>query len=649
MHDHAERQHSRHVEPVPRPDHEQRGEDRGKHRPEKRDDGDEPGEGAEGQPVGDAEEEQAKGCEDSQHEHGEQLAADPGAEGGASIFQYPQGYRAVFRGDKRHDAVAVQRGVPGQVQRHHDDGRAFDEQFAAGAQIRDERAAQEVGRVIDEPGHEPRLRVGELGAPHHRILAGPIGQDGLDVGEGLGQAGDERLGLVEDRGHDQGTQSGDEDDRAGRGDREPEPARQPQAALEEIREGGEVHGEQDGEEDEEQHLDHPDREPDGQGCNEERHERGARQPRRRRGRLSVQGACPLSSSSTSWASVAPLPSCLVSGGAPAPSRPSFFFRSSSCWSASALPSRLWNCFISWSPERSSLTSAAAMSLRSSCSICSAMRSNVSKALLSPIEDIVSWMRLWASARFWRAIRMFFLRLASSILSFSCRRETFSFSVSSRCLTHVSCSVSAPWACSLWRSSACLARSSRPSCTARTARFSQSSAAFFSWSTCAARRFSSAMADATCCLALASWVRMSTISWFNIFSGFSAREIRSLMFDRTSVERRSKIPMVPLEVVADLHGPAPSLRCRRSASTRSAKSNRSASSETCPWSCAICSSSACRRGASAAPTSPVPSPQRRRRRARIPSAIASPMGEGNNQRNTSAPASRGARPPIRGTT
>src|SRR5881396_3793630 len=40
---------------------------------------------------------------------------------------------------------------------------------------------------------------------------------------------------------------------------------------------------------EEQHLDHSDDEPDGQGGNEERHERGARQPRGRR--LSVQRWC----------------------------------------------------------------------------------------------------------------------------------------------------------------------------------------------------------------------------------------------------------------------------------------------------------------------------------------------------------------------
>src|SRR2546422_8934149 len=71
-------------------------------------------------------------------------------------------------------------------------------------------------------------------------------------------------------------------------------------------------GAQHGDEDEEQHLDHPDDEPDGQGGNEERHERGARQPRGRR--LSVQRWCSggASSSSTSSASAAPLPSCLDS-------------------------------------------------------------------------------------------------------------------------------------------------------------------------------------------------------------------------------------------------------------------------------------------------------------------------------------------------
>ncbi|MNC91759.1 hypothetical protein D3C83_80710 [compost metagenome] len=36
--------------------------------------------------------------------------------------------------------------------------------------------------------------------------------------------------------------------------------------------------------------------------------------------------------------------------------------------------------------------------------------------------------------------------------------------------------------------------------------------------------------------------MSVTIWSNIFSGFSAFEIRSLMFDFRSVERRSKMPI-----------------------------------------------------------------------------------------------------------
>src|SRR6476661_1851021 len=51
-----------------------------------------------------------------------------------------------------------------------------------------------------------------------------------------------------------------------------------------------------------------------------------------------------------------------------------------------------------------------------------------------------------------------------------------------------------------------------------------------------------MADATCCLAFTSWPRMSTRICVNIFSGSSAREMRSLMFDFRSAEKRSKIPM-----------------------------------------------------------------------------------------------------------
>src|SRR5207253_4628912 len=97
---------------------------------------------------------------------------------------------------------------------------------------------------------------------------------------------------------------------------------------------------------EEQHLDHPDDEPDDQGGNEERHERGARQPRGTGRRLGVQRWCsgggPASSSSTSSASAAPFPSCFDSPPDPAESSPTFRFKSSSCRSASAFTSRLWD-------------------------------------------------------------------------------------------------------------------------------------------------------------------------------------------------------------------------------------------------------------------------------------------------------------------
>ena len=92
-------------------------------------------------------------------------------------------------------------------------------------------------------------------------------------------------------------------------------------------------------------------------------------------------------------------------------------------------------------------------------------------------------------------------------------------------------------------SACLARSSRPSCTASIARRSHSSACFFIASASDWSFFSSAIAVATSDFAFPSWPFMSTISWLSIFSGFSAREIMSLMFDRRRVEKRSKIPMV----------------------------------------------------------------------------------------------------------
>ena len=65
-----------------------------------------------------------------------------------------------------------------------------------------------------------------------------------------------------------------------------------------------------------------------------------------------------------------------------------------------------------------------------------MRANASNADFSDIDDIVSAMRFCACARRWRATSRFFLRFASSILSFRSRSEFLSFSVSTRCVSHV---------------------------------------------------------------------------------------------------------------------------------------------------------------------------------------------------------------------
>ena len=75
----------------------------------------------------------------------------------------------------------------------------------------------------------------------------------------------------------------------------------------------------------------------------------------------------------------------------------------------------------------------------------------------PIEQLLLGLVLLAittygiivfSARFFRAMRTFFLRLASSILSLSWRSEPLSDSVSALCFTQVSCSCWAPCIASL---------------------------------------------------------------------------------------------------------------------------------------------------------------------------------------------------------
>src|SRR5690606_10288905 len=105
------------------------------------------------------------------------------------------------------------------------------------------------------------------------------------------------------------------------------------------------------------------------------------------------------------------------------------------------------------------------------------------------------------------------------------------------------------ACSGCRRRAWRARSSRPSRTASPARCSHSAACLRSSSTCALSLRSSAMATATSCVARASCSRMSMITWLRTFSGFSPREIASLMLERMSRDSRCKMPMA-LALVCD---------------------------------------------------------------------------------------------------
>jgi len=89
-----------------------------------------------------------------------------------------------------------------------------------------------------------------------------------------------------------------------------------------------------------------------------------------------------------------------------------------------------NCFSRVAPLVTSSSSLAASVLASSSSTFLAIRSKVSKALLLPeMLDIVLFILSCASARLDLAMRMFFLREASSILFWSSRSETLSFSTS----------------------------------------------------------------------------------------------------------------------------------------------------------------------------------------------------------------------------
>src|SRR6185503_1450142 len=222
--------------------------------------------------------------------------------------------------------------------------------------------------------------------------------------------------------------------------------------------------------------------PDAQDCQYRRCQDGAElePPHRNYHARAVRGQWlffSVMSSISAWtsSSLLPAPSAFFSGD-PAGSMPIFCLRARSCMSTVPAAAPRSSCLKSCarrSPVNSSSISIDALSWRSFVSMRSSMRANASNADFSDIDDIVSAMRFCACARRWRATSRFFLRLASSILSFRSRSEFLSFSVSKRCCSHVCSSCCPCEKCSPWRMSACLARSSRPSLTASIAFCSQS--------------------------------------------------------------------------------------------------------------------------------------------------------------------------------
>ena len=180
----------------------------------------------------------------------------------------------MLRRHQRQNAVAVQAGPDREVERHHDHAGALDEQLATGLDVWKHRLAQKVRGGVDEGGDD----IAELGAAQHRVLARPLSDHVLNVGERLGQPRDQGLGLVDDGRHEQRADAGDGRQRRHDRRHEAHPASESEPPLEQVGERRQINGAQGRDEDEEQHLGHPEDEPDGEGGNEERHERGARQP-----------------------------------------------------------------------------------------------------------------------------------------------------------------------------------------------------------------------------------------------------------------------------------------------------------------------------------------------------------------------------------
>ncbi len=225
-------------------------------------------------------------------------------------------------------------------------------------------------------------------------------------------------------------------------------------------------------------------------------------------------------------------------------RPIFAFSSASAMSEPVPASSALNFCCRVSPASSPPSSVEASASASIWSTFWAIRSKVSKALVSDSPRIVSWMAFWASARFCRAMRMFFLRLASSILSLSDAQLILELvdgvllqlpllaELALHLVVLVLAATAPPWPGRRRRRAPPASPCAPTPSTARSARPTASSAASRRRST--PPPASSPRPAGSACRA--------TI-WFSIFCGSSALLIRSFRLDLMSVPSLEKIPMV----------------------------------------------------------------------------------------------------------
>jgi hypothetical protein len=115
--------------------HEQHGQERGRHGAEERHDGHHGGEHAEGQGVGNAQDGQADPGQHAQGDHGEELPHDPRPEGRSQVGQDVPDQLPVHGRRQGDEAFPIQARPQRQVHAHDQDRRDVDDEPDAGEEV----------------------------------------------------------------------------------------------------------------------------------------------------------------------------------------------------------------------------------------------------------------------------------------------------------------------------------------------------------------------------------------------------------------------------------------------------------------------------------------------------------------------------------